>query len=397
LKAAFVVQRYGPEVNGGAEVLCRRVAERMASSWNIDVLTTCALDYVTWADHWEPGVETLGGVTVRRFRVDHPRCPDLFDALSAAAFGARGGPEIEERWMLEQGPHSSALLDHLDEHRDEYDLFAFFTYLYSPTFHGLPKVAERALLVPTAHDEPPFHLGIFRALFRAARALLFNTPEERDLVLGAFGPSIPHEVVGLGVDDPGPVEPELFRRRYAERVRGRYVLYAGRIDRMKGCDELFDHFVRYRRDDPGRDLQLVLLGNAVLEPPDHPDVVALGFVPDDEKIAAMAGAEAVVVPSRYESLSLACLESWSVGVPVLVNRDSPVLAGQCARSGGGLGYGDYRTFRSALNELLDDPARRGELGAHGRRFVRERYDWRRIEDAWLRWGERVARGRAGVA
>ena len=52
---AFVVQRYGLEINGGAELHCRWVAEHMARHWDVEVLTTRAHDYITWADHYPDG------------------------------------------------------------------------------------------------------------------------------------------------------------------------------------------------------------------------------------------------------------------------------------------------------------------------------------------------------
>jgi hypothetical protein len=49
MKVALVVQRYGPEVHGGAETLARRMAELLAEHVELEVLTTCAIDYLTWS------------------------------------------------------------------------------------------------------------------------------------------------------------------------------------------------------------------------------------------------------------------------------------------------------------------------------------------------------------
>ncbi len=54
MKVAFVVQRYGLEISGGAELHCRWVAEHMNKHWEVEVLTTKALDYITWKNHF-PG------------------------------------------------------------------------------------------------------------------------------------------------------------------------------------------------------------------------------------------------------------------------------------------------------------------------------------------------------
>jgi len=81
MNVAFVVQRYGLDINGGAELHCRWVAEHMARHWNVEVLTTRAHDYVTWADRYPAGMETINGITVRRFSVPRPRNPERFGRL----------------------------------------------------------------------------------------------------------------------------------------------------------------------------------------------------------------------------------------------------------------------------------------------------------------------------
>jgi len=196
-----VVPRYGAEVGGGAETLARLYAHRLAASADVTVLTTCALEYRTWADHFPAGETVDGPVRVLRFPVPEPRDGAAFDGLSARLFGGRaGGPEAEREWMRAQGPNSPALLEHLSREGARYDAVLFIPYLYATTVDGLPLVAERSVLVPALHDEPPLALGIFEPVVAAARRVVFSTPEEAALAADRFGVGDDRGgVVGVGL------------------------------------------------------------------------------------------------------------------------------------------------------------------------------------------------------
>jgi glycosyltransferase involved in cell wall biosynthesis len=384
-KVAFVVQRYGLEVNGGAELLCRQVAEHMAKYWDVEVLTTCAIDYMTWQNEYPPGPTTVNGIAVQRFPVDMPRDVAAFSRLSDSVLVGGAGRDAELQWMKAQGPCSSALLDYLQHHHQTYDRFVFFTYLYASTFFGLPLVADRSILVPTAHDEPPIYLGIFQDLFCLPKVLIFNTAEEQDFVNQHFGTQhILQDVVGIGVEAPPDVSAERFLTQYAEGLEEReFILYAGRVDASKGCRQLCSHFMRFREDVPAHPLKLVLLGSQAMELPPHPDILALGFVSDQVKYDAIAAAQVVMLPSPYESLSIVALEAWQQGKPVLANGVCAVLRGQCKRSNGGLWYDNYAEFQETLSLLLQEARLRERLGVSGRSFVQRCYAWTAIEKQYL--------------
>ena len=391
MKIAFVVQRYGVEICGGSEQLCRQVAERLSRHREVEVLTSCATDYMTWQDVYQPGLSTVNGVPVRRFRVDYPRTVPLFNHLCEAVFSEKNCPELERRWVREQGPYSSDFLRYLEAEGRRFDVFIFFTYAYAFTFFGLPRVAGRSILVPTAHDEPAFHLPIYRSLFTQPRALLFNTAEEQNLVLQKFSLTTPNAVAGIGIDEMQKPETEAVPLRFRDRVRPLFLLYLGRIDEAKGCSQLLENFLRFRREHPELSLQLVLAGKALMEIPSHPDVLPLGFLDEEAKRQVLAAARLLIMPSSYESLSIVVLEAWSLGVPVLVNGNCAVLRGQCRRSGGGLEYSDYEEFRSAVLRFVQEPALGRQLGERGRRYVRENYAWQVVEGTYLQWAERVYR------
>jgi glycosyltransferase involved in cell wall biosynthesis len=391
MRVAFVVQRYGTEICGGSEQLCRQVAERLSRYCDAEVLTTCATDYMTWQDVYDPGLTHVNGVPVRRFRVDYPRTVPLFNDLSAAVFSEKNCPALEQRWVREQGPYSSDFLRFLESDGDRFDVFIFFTYAYGLTFFGLPRVAARSLLVPTAHDEPAFHLPIYRDLFARPRGFIFNTAEEQSLVLQEFGLATPSVVIGIGIDVREKFDSAVVPGRFRERVRQPFLLYLGRIDEAKGCRQLLEYFIRFRAEHPELNLQLVLAGKAMMEIPVHPDIVPLGFLEEEEKLQVLAAAQLLIMPSLYESLSIVVLEAWAAGVPVLVNGQCQVLRGQCRRSGGGMTYTSYEDFQSVLIHLTRTPSLRREAGERGRQFVQANYAWPVVERKYLEWAEWVCR------
>jgi glycosyltransferase involved in cell wall biosynthesis len=381
-RIAFVVQRCGREVNGGAEALCLIIAQRMAAYWHTEVLTTCALDYVDWANHYPPGEEEIDGALVRRFPVAAPRNTEVFNHLSSQIQprSATASLAEQEAWMRAQGPWSPELLTYVEAHADDYDAFIFFGYLYAQTYFGLPKVAGKAILAPLAHDEWTIHLNMWEHFFLSPGAFVFNTIEERDFLRRRFpAVCVDGPVVGVAVDRPVDIDPQRFRR--ACGVHEGFLLYIGRIDPSKGCDELFDFFIRQRASGLGP-AKLVLIGKAVMPVPDHPDIVSLGFVSNQTKWDALAACDALVMPSSYESLSMVLLEAWAVGKPVIVNGHCDVLVGQCRRANGGVWYQNFEEFSQGLVHLQEGRIP-GVLGRQGWRFVNEHYTWPVIEQAYL--------------
>jgi glycosyltransferase involved in cell wall biosynthesis len=370
---AFVVQRYGAAITGGSEFLARAVAERLVSDYRVTVFTTCARDYVTWRNELPEGSEKLNGVEVVRFRVEEERDLAAFNRFSETLYDRPHSEEEELIWLKRQGPYVPRLVNQLEACRDRFEAVVFFTYLYFPTYWGLQAVPERSILVPTAHDEPPLRFGIYQSVFATPRALAFLSPAEEALVRSRFrlrgGPTA---VTGIGIVTPASVDVEAFKIRHD--VRRPYALYAGRIDAGKGCQEMIAFYDRYRRECRGA-ADLILIGTLAMDPPRVPGVRCLGYLPEEEKLAAMAGAAAVVCPSRYESLSIVLLEGMSLGTPALAGARSPVLADHCRRSNAGLYYEGADEFVEALDLLVREPGLRRAMGENGRRYVQENYRW----------------------
>ena len=415
MRIAFVVQRYGAEVLGGSEHLCRLVAERLSGNHDVDVLTTCARDYVTWKNEYPEGTDRVRGVTVRRFANAATRDIDAFNTYSEWIYHNAHTRADEMEWLKRQGPWCAGLIEYLRRQHQQYDVLIFFTYLYAPTVLGLEVATSRSILVPTAHDEPAIRLEIFKDVFSKPAALCYLTESEQRFVQLQF-PERPllEEIVGVGVDLPQqqpyprmPAQPDedqpasagpdganasdtaadeelprdfpshllargaVFRGRH--RLYGPMLLYGGRIDPGKGCEELIQYFSEYVKE--GGDATLVLMGVKLMALPEEPFIRFAGLLSDRERLQALEAATVVVCPSPYESLSLLALESMSVGTPVLANARSAVLVEHCVRSNGGLYYADRDEFVEALKLLVGDERLRAALGRNGRDYVRRNYRW----------------------
>ncbi|MBW4609165.1 MAG: glycosyltransferase [Hassallia sp. WJT32-NPBG1] len=381
MRVAFIVQRCGIEVNGGAEVHCLKVAQQMSSYWNTEILTTCALDYVTWQNHYAPGVIDISGVKVRRFLVKPQRHIVNFNHLSNQISSRIKEAPIEEQeaWMQAQGPNSPDLISYVQEHKQEYDAFIFFTYLYATTYFILPLVAEKAYLAPLAHNEWTIYLSMWDKLFELPRGFIFNTIEEQDFLKSRFPEiNLQGPIAGVAVEPPSTYSAEDFRHKY--NLKEPFLLYIGRIDPSKGCQELFDYFINLRNQ-KFNNIKLVLLGKSTMPIPNCPDIIPLGFVDEQSKWDALGACDLLVMPSPYESLSMVLLEAWAVGKPVLVNGRCDVLVGQCRRAQGGVWYTSEDEFQVAIEKM--DEQVRNKLGLQGKKFVETNYVWSKIEDKYL--------------
>ncbi len=409
MKIAFIVQRYGTEILGGSEYHCRLIAERLAPKHQVEVLTTCAQDYVTWKNEYAEGSDRVRGVTVRRFANARTRDIHAFNRYSEWIFNSAHSREDELEWLRQQGPWCPPLLEYLERNHHQYDILIFFTYLYAPTVLGSRIAPHKSILVPTAHDEPAIHLEIYRELFGLPAGIAYNTDVERRFLTTHFSiRAIEEETVGCGVDlpqaqdyprDPSAPHPDpderasgedepvedpsptfrphlaqrgsMFRRRH--RLHGPFALYGGRIDPGKGCEELIEYFSTYVKD--GGEASLVLMGVKLMPLPEDPFIRFAGRLSDQERVLALEAATIVVVPSPYESLSLLALESFAVGTPVLANARSEVLVEHCRKSNAGLYYADRDEFGECMRLLVADHGLRASLGQQGREYVRTNYRW----------------------
>lgn len=346
-RVAFVVQRYGREVIGGAETHARLVAEylRHKQGWDLDVYTTTALDYQTWKNFYPPGTSTVNNITVHRFPCRFPRVGLLFKLYSRlvspilrfaaphieiTALGRAFLRTIEFLWYVLQGPYAPRLVQALERDKENFDKVFFFTYLYYPTIYGFPPCADKAVLIPTAHDEAPLFFPKSRKILAAAPIMLVNTEEEEALIRSV----VTHHKskilkVGVGVEAHYAVKFSIdaLQTLHSPASSSPYLLYLGRVSKGKGVHELIENFIRYRCQTEQADLQLLVAGalEQHFQIPSHPAIHYLGPVSEERKVQLVRNAIALVNPSSKESLSLIVLEALAMQTPIIVNGKCKVL------------------------------------------------------------------------
>ena len=381
MRICFVVQRYGDEVNGGAEVHARQLAEHVAqyTDHEVEVATTKAIDYVTWRNEYENDEDIVNGLKVHRFPVVNERIQEKFNKISEKVAAGQADAAEQEKWMKLQGPECPALIEWLKANKDNYDRFVFLTYLYYTTYYGLQAVGKKAVLIPTAHEEWTIHIPMFRKMFELPSAFFYNTTEEKELVNRLFNTSdIPDNegIGGVGVEVPENVSAEAFREKFG--IKDKFIIYVGRIDENKCCPELFTYFREYKNRHKDSSLKLVLAGKEIIKVPKADDIISLGFVSEEDKFNAIAASEFLVLPSRFESLSIVVLEALKLRRPALVTAGCNVLVGHCRRSNAALYYNGYYEFEGCIDYLLSHEDECRAMGENGVKYVDTNYSWKNI-------------------
>lgn len=375
-RIAVVSQRYGEEVNGGAEFYAKMLAEHLSKYYMVEVLTTTALDYDTWKPYFKIGTERINGICVRRFGVRHPRrvlwCKILSRIMNKLPKGFQS--RLGRHWLEIQGPFCPELVQYIDQHKNDYSSFIFITYLYYTTVAGMMICPEKAILVPTAHDERCIYFPVYRKVFNSPRGIVYLTAAEEQFVERIFkNHKIPHVIAGSGINTPEHLNSTHSLDKYG--IQNEYVIYVGRVDKGKGCFQLFDYFIKYKKQHLGL-LKLVVIGKIMMDIPKCEDIKCLGFIGEREKYELMSAAKALILPSRFESLSLAVLESMALGVPVIVNGESQVLVEHCLRSQAGYVYRNYKEFVESLIKICIEDEQWRKMAQCAKIYVEENYTWK---------------------
>lgn len=376
-KIAIIIQRYGEEVSGGGEFYARALAAHLKKSYEVTVLTTTSLD-LDFKKHYAAGEEVEDGIKIIRFDNDKPRDFARMDNLNNDEIltlnsGSPTRMGVDIQWVNEWGPYCPRLVNYVEESCEEYDAFIIFTYIYFTTVRCLPLVRGKAIFIPTAHDEIWSKLTIFHELFQLPRFFGFLTQEEEKFVRSAFkNEKVSGEIIGCGVDLPAELDNASFRKKYD--LWDDYIVYVGRIDVSKGCDELIQFFLKYKKK-YGTTLKLVLVGQGEVPCKEHKDIVFTGYLTEQEKFDCISGALAMAAPSKYESLCIAVLEGFSCAIPILANGACKVLESHCQGGKTGLSYHSDLEFVEHLHNMVEHKEMCRTMGKAAVEYIKANYTW----------------------
>lgn len=145
-----------------------------------------------------------------------------------------------------------------------------------------------------------------------------------------------------------------------------YFLFVGRLEKIKGLQDVFPAFERYP------DADLLILGDGDYAAPlkklaaGNERIRFLGRKSPEELNAYYRGALGLIVPSVcYETFGIILIESFRLGTPVIARRLGP-FPEIVERAGGGILFATEDDLVAAMRGLQHEPGRREAQGAAAR-------------------------------
>lgn len=338
----------------------------------------------------------------RAYTMTFPQLSDRFENVEVVTTLARLGENAEKLWWEQVGLVRAGWKERIN--------LLHSPYWASPLFGTFPTVI-------TIHDVIQFVLPqyrwrkisrmyywlVSRAARRASAIIAVSECSKRDIVriLG-----IPPErifVIGNAVDESfRPVtdswQHAAVRERYG--IEPNYLLYFGGFDLRKNVHRIIQAYVRLPEQLRAR-FQLVIAGRLhLLGHPLYPDprplvrelgqedrIIFTGQIREQDKVPLYSGAAVFLFPSLYEGFGMPVLEAMACGTPVITSNLSalPEVVGDA-----GVLVDPYRVeaISQAMVELIEDPARRQELGRQARERSRG-FTWQEVAERTVQVYRRV--------
>ena len=266
---------------------------------------------------------------------------------------------------------------------------------WAHTAHTLGIVKNRNLAAG-ARPEPSLRIRIEGEVAREADMLVVSTADEGDGLVNDYGAD-PSKiaVVPPGVDLATfrPIDKRAALRKIG-REGSRWVLFVGRLERLKGVDVAL-RALALLNDRSHQDVRLLIVGedSRDADESEKERLMALaaelgirhrvdfaGSVPHDELPTYYSAADVCVMPSYSESFGLVGLEAQACGCPVVASDVSGLHSVVRDDVTGYLIEGhDPALYADRIGRLLADPELAGQMGRRGT-LLAQRFSWSRTAD-----------------
>lgn len=377
-KLIFVTPWYGQYATGGAETICKTVAEHLSAiGFQVEIFTTCSKQFLSgWTNDYSPGKSTENELVVQRFKVDQ-RDVDVFNSLNNKILSSLSLSEEEEFLFFKNNINSKDMMDAIKQDSDS--IFLFIPYLYGTSFFGCQIHPERSIMIPCLHDEGYAKMQLMRKALSQLKGISFNSIAEKKFAESILEKTPYNKVIGTGIDQNIEVDPLRFKKKYG---LDQFILYGGRKDSGKNVPLLIEFFCKFLERN-NTDLKLVLLGNGKAQIPERFSKNILDMtVPKSEWYDACATATFFCLPSVNESFSIVIMEAWLQKTPILVHNNCEVTKEHCIASNGGLYFNNFEEFEACIQYYVKNPEIRKKLGEHGYQYVLNNFTWNKITSSY---------------
>lgn len=256
------------------------------------------------------------------------------------------------------------------------------------TMHTMARVKNRHLAAGDV-PEPSWRERGEQRIAEAAARFTANTAAERDELVRHYG--VDEDLID--VVSPG-VDLDVFRPAFRSRARvasgvpaaSFHVLFAGRLQRLKGPQVLVAAAGELRRRRPDIPLVVSVIGAPSgslgldldeLAREEGLDGVVHRLPPVPAGVLAewFRSADVLAMPSYSESFGLVALEAQACGTPVVAARVGGLPKAVCDGRTGFLVQGhDPADWAAVLEQLYDDPVTRVDLGRAASMYA-QRFGW----------------------
>jgi glycosyltransferase involved in cell wall biosynthesis len=264
-------------------------------------------------------------------------------------------------------------------------------YAHAATAYAAARLRRLpVVLTPHVHAEQreTFDVGYMRRMLQGSRMVLADTPAEREFLVaqGCEALSVVTAGHGLVLADFPAQDRAAARARVGLPADGFVALFLGRKAHYKGLEPSLRAFLHLRRRCPHA--YFLAVGPETAESQrlwrtygEQPGVIVRGAVSDEERLAALAAGDVLVMPSSGEAFGIVYLEAWAYAKPVI---GAPIRAVTSLIDEGENGFlvapDQVETLTARLAWLAEHPAQAAVMGAAGRAKLERRYTTARIAD-----------------